>query len=157
MPCPSRSRTRAERESTLQVRGVLSARSGAFTSAPLSITAIFTLDAARSTHSGHFADARVRPLPLPGDPWLVRLGQRRLVDRQRSPHDRPDDARRERPRAARSPAAARTRVEAVALGAASRATAAAAQSIRATTLTHGGYRLAFTRTSTLKRGMEPSV
>ena len=52
VPCPSRSRTRAERESTLQVRGVLSARSGAFTSAPLSITAIFTLDAARSTQSG---------------------------------------------------------------------------------------------------------
>ena len=52
VPCPSRSRTPVERESTLQVRGALSARSGALRSAPLSITAIFTPAAARSTDSG---------------------------------------------------------------------------------------------------------
>ena len=68
MPCPSRSRTVRERLRTLQVAGDLAARSGARTSAPLSMTAMVTLEAARKDPVRHRGDVRGVPLPLPGDP-----------------------------------------------------------------------------------------
>ena len=89
VPWPRRSRTRFERERTLQDRGALSARSGAPRSAPLSTTASFTPDAARSTQSGTSpirASAHCHSQATPGE---VGLGQRRLVDGQGSPEDRP--------------------------------------------------------------------
>ena len=66
VPCPSRSRTRRRAaESTSRCCGVLSARSGAFTSAPLSITAIPHARRRAQHPVRHLADARVPPTATP--------------------------------------------------------------------------------------------
>ena len=165
MPCPSRSRTVRERLRTLQVAGDLAARSGARTSAPLSITAIGHARGGAQDPVRHRRHVRAAShCHSQATPGQVGLGERRLVDRERAPKHRPpaESARRLDDGAAkggepaddsgaralergqlRGGAVATTTcrmagLEAgVALGATMQATAAAAQSARATALIHG--------------------
>src|SRR5262245_31106819 len=142
VPWPSVSGTLDERESPLHVLGCLSPTSGAPRSAPLSITAIFTPAAARSTQSGTSftrAASHCHSHATPG--WYVwasagssTVSVCRNTGRTTSGTSMP--ARRSCVSEAAEACLANDE-EAVALGAASAATAATAQSIRARALTHG--------------------